>query len=139
MKFIRSYEMKISVTPEQEKLLSPLEKIKKYASEKGNLAFDIFHEEQLIGFVLLRNFKESCYFLWDYAIDRRFQNRHYGSKALRELIRLLKENYGLHTLTTTYIWGNEQAKHLYESIGFVETDIVDENDIHEVNMIYHIE
>lgn len=40
-------------------------------------------------------------------------------------------------MTTTYIWGNEHAKHVYEKVGFVETDVVDEDGIHEVNMIYY--
>ena len=37
-------------------------------------------------------------------------------------------------MTTTYIWGNEQAKHVYEKVGFVETSVVDEPNCHEVNM-----
>lgn len=44
----------------------------------------------------------------------------------------------MHTLTTTYTWGNEQAKHMYESVGFKETGVVNENGVHEVNMEYHI-
>ena len=49
----------------------------------------------------------------------------------------MQERYGLHSITTTYIWGNTVAAHLYESLGFVETDVVDEPDCHEVNMIFH--
>ena len=65
------------------------------------------------------------------------QRRGYGRKALGALIRLMQERYGLHSMTTTYIWGNTVAAHLYESLGFVETDVVDEPDCHEVNMIFH--
>ena len=39
-------------------------------------------------------------------------------------------------MTTTYLFGNLHAKHVYEKIGFIETDFVDEEGIHEVNMIY---
>ena len=39
-------------------------------------------------------------------------------------------------LTTTYKAGNERAKKLYKKIGFIETDVVEEEDCHEVNMIY---
>lgn len=46
------------------------------------------------------------------------------------------ENYLLQKMTTTYTWGNSHAKYLYEKVGFKETDIVDEPDCHEVNMIY---
>ena len=48
----------------------------------------------------------------------------------------MKDTYNMLEMTTTYIYGNEHAKHIYEKIGFVETDIVDEVDCHEVNMVY---
>ncbi|MGL5711938.1 MAG: hypothetical protein ACRCX2_02890 [Paraclostridium sp.] len=34
--------------------------------------------------------------------------------------------------------GNEHAKYMYEKIGFIETDIVNEDGVHEVNLkIYY--
>ena len=41
-------------------------------------------------------------------------------------------------MTTTYVFGNVYAKRMYESVGFVETDVVDEPDCHEVNMRYEV-
>lgn len=104
---------------------------------EDTVAFDIWDENQLVGFVLLRKFQEGEWFLWEYVIDCAMQRRGYGRKALGALIRLMQERYGLHSITTTYIWGNTVAAHLYESLGFVETDVVDEPDCHEVNMIFH--
>lgn len=49
-------------------------------------------------------------------------------------ITLAADQYRANRLTTTYLWGNDRAKHVYESIGFVETDVVDEPGVHEVNM-----
>ena len=49
----------------------------------------------------------------------------------------MKEKYGMEEITTTYIWGNEHAKHIYEKVGFTETDVVDEEGCHEVNMVYY--
>ncbi len=138
MQFIKSYEMKISVLKEQENQLSSKENIRQAILEDNNIAFDIAKEGKVIGFALLRKYEEGCYFLWDYAIDAEFQNRHYGTLALRELIQFMKTEYNMHTLTTTYIWGNHHAKHVYESVGFRETDVVDENGIHEVNMEYFV-
>ncbi len=43
-------------------------------------------------------------------------------------------HYPVREFTTTYVWGNEHAKRLYESVGFVETDVVEEADYKEVNM-----
>ena len=50
----------------------------------------------------------------------------------------MKDKYNAKELTTTYIYGNDHAKHIYEKVGFIETDIVDEPDCHEVNMIYYV-
>lgn len=52
---------------------------------------------------------------------------------------MLKEDYSLKKLTTTYIYGNEKAKKLYESLGFVEIEIIEEDGIHEVDMMLEIE
>ena len=76
--------------------------------------------------------------MWEYAIDIRFQNQHKGTRALIEFIDYLKVHHGAKEITTTYIYGNDRAKHVYEKVGFVETDVVDEPDCHEVNMAYHV-
>ena len=83
-------------------------------------------------------FEERKYFLWEYAIDIRFQNQHKGTRALIEFIDYLKTRHDAKEITTTYIYGNEHAKHIYEKVGFTETDVVDEPDCHEVNMVYHV-
>ena len=140
MTFIRSTEMKIELTPEQAKMLSTKEDIKKIIRENPDtvLAFDILEGDELIGFVLVHRFEEGGYFLWEYAIDVNHQNRQKGTTALREFIDYLKRNHDAREITTTYIFGNDQAKHVYEKVGFVETDVVDEPDCHEVNMAYHV-
>jgi hypothetical protein len=56
---------------------------------------------------------------------------------MQELISILRTEYSMHTMTTTYKLGNEPAKKLYEKVGFIQMDIVDEEDCQEVNMIYH--
>lgn len=104
---------------------------------EDTIAFDIWEEKQLVGFAMLRKFQEGEWFLWEYMIAGEQQGRGYGRKALRELIRLMKTQYGMHTMTTTYIWGHAVAARLYESLGFEQTDVVDEPDCHEVNMVLH--
>ena len=101
------------------------------------MAFDIYTDELLIGFAMVKKFDKGAYFLWNYAIDYKFQNKSYGAKALVAFIDYMKDTYHMSKMTTTYICGNEHAKHLYEKVGFVETDVVDEEDCHEVNMIYY--
>ena len=138
MEFIASKGSKVSVTEEQEAFVCSKETILKIIEENPEtvLAFDIVHEGAVIGFALLHRFQKDGWFLWDYAIDKEFQNRRLGTRALKELIALMRENHGAEVLTTTYIMGNEQARRLYERAGFVTTDVVDEDDCHEVNMIY---
>ena len=138
MEFIASGEPKISVTEEQEAFVCSKETILKILEQNPDtvLAFDIVHEGVTVGFALLHQFEKGSWFLWDYAIDRAYQNRGLGARALRELIAYMKENHGMLVMTTTYIMGNEPAKRLYERAGFVTTDVVDEDDCHEVNMIY---
>ncbi len=139
MEFTKTQKMRISVLKEQEKYLTPKRKIKKHLQNDNNIAFDIIHDEKIIGFVLIRKFDDGCFFLWDYAIDKNFQNQHLGTIALNELIEFMKKEYGMHTMTTTYTYGNSHAKALYEKQGFAETDVVNEKGVHEVNMIYKID
>ena len=98
------------------------------------MAFDIYENEDLIGFAMLKQFDKNKFFLWDYAIDFRYQNQGFGFKALKELIEFLKTEYDCKLITTTYKIGNEIACGLYKKVGFKERDVVDDGDIKEVNM-----
>ena len=140
MTFVKSDQMKVSVAPEQEQMLSTKETIREIIRKNPDsvLAYDIVDGDELIGFVLVHRFEEGKYFLWEYAIDLRWQNRHKGTRALTEFIDFMKTRHGAKEITTTYIYGNDRAKHVYERVGFVETDVVDEPDCHEVNMAYQI-
>ncbi|MCR5005915.1 MAG: GNAT family N-acetyltransferase [Clostridiales bacterium] len=140
MIFSESKEMKIRLRSDQTKMLSTKEAIKTIIKENPDtvMAFDIYEGDELIGFVLVRCFEEQKYFLWEYAIDMDHQNQHKGTKALKEFISYMKKDHGAKEFTTTYIYGNDHAKHVYETVGFVETDVVDEPDCHEVNMAYYV-
>ncbi|MCL2619678.1 MAG: hypothetical protein FWD97_01925 [Defluviitaleaceae bacterium] len=50
------------------------------------------------------------------------------------LIDALKLGYAAKIITTTYTHGNEVAKGLYQSLGFVQTDVICEDGVYEVNM-----
>ncbi len=139
MTFVNSAEMKIELAPEQAGMLSTKENIKIIIRDNPDtvMAFDIMDEGSLIGFVLVHRFEDRKYFLWEYAIDISFQNQHKGTRALVEFINYLKTHYDAREITTTYVYGNDHAKHVYEKVGFMETDVVDEPDCHEVNMVYY--
>ena len=136
MKLINTSTFEIELSDEQRKQLSSKEKIEVALKDKNIFSFNIYEQDNLIGFAMLRKYSDIGYFLWNYAIDIKYQNKGYGTKALLFLIDYFETKYNALELTTTYTFGNEIAKHVYEKIGFIETDIVDEDGIHEVNMIY---
>ena len=66
MRFIESKEMKINLTLAQSGMLSTKEDIKIIIKDNPDTvkAFDIYDNEELIGFVLVYEFEEKKYFLW---------------------------------------------------------------------------
>ena len=142
MRFEASKEMKITLLPEQEDQLCTKETIKEVFAkdDKGEcMAFDIYDGDDMVGFAMFCEYPEGSFFLWNYAIDARYQNQGIGTRALQELLAYMMSHYDVKEFTTTYLWGNEHAKRLYEKVGFIETDVVDEEDCHEVNMQYVVE
>lgn len=140
MEFYSSAEMKISLAPEQTEWLSSYDDIRTIIKDNPDtvMAFDIYDSGDLIGFFLVHRFGKRKFFIWEYAIDIDHQDQHKGFKALTEFIDHMKINHNAQEITTTYIYGNERAKHLYEKAGFVETDVVDTPECHEVNMVYYV-
>ena len=55
-------------------------------------------------------------------IDARYQSRGYGKAAVRAILDELKADGQSDKVTLCYIEGNETARKLYESFGFVEID-----------------
>lgn len=135
MEFILSKEIKIQLFKEQWQNLCSKEKTKTILENNKAIAFDILHDGIIIGFAMLRKNNDGTYFLWSYAIDKNFQGRGLGKLALIEILDFLKRKYNVSTVLTTYKLGNNIAKNLYEKIGFIQTDIIDEPDCKEVNMI----
>ena len=134
IRFVPSNEMKVDVHKSQEHQISRKEKIKQNTHRHDTISFDVYDDSKLIGFVMLREFEKGKFFLWNFAIDKNFQNKGLGTQVLRDLICFLKTNYQLEVLTTTYKTGNTTAKHLYEKVGFRETEKVIDEEINEVNM-----
>lgn len=134
MNFIRTKQLNIEIMEDQQQYLSSKEKIKRMLKEPDVIAFNIEDGNQLIGFAMFKVFDKNSFFLWDYLIDYKYQNKGLGTRALIELIELLKDKYRCKKVTTTYKYGNVVAQRLYEKLGFIETSVVNENDINEVNM-----
>ncbi len=90
--------------------------------------FAIYENKVPVGFVMLGYYKpKNQYTLWKLLIDKRYQNNGYGKEALQLAIRYLVETFEANEIFTGVALGNTIAKHLYKSIGFVETGVVEDN------------
>ena len=67
------------------------------------------------------------YTLWKILIDKNQQNKGYGREALKQGIMYLKDKFDAREIYTGVALGNEEAKHLYSSIGFKETGLIEDN------------
>ena len=138
MKIIRTTQFQIALSDADRKQLSSKTRIKQALTDPNILSYDIWDGDARIGFAMLRPFNENGFFLWNFAIDSAYQNQHYGPRALRGLFTMLKQEHHAKVITTTYTFGDDHAKYVYEKVGFRETDVVEENGIHEVNMVVEL-
>ena len=138
MEFRKTKALTIEIKKEQQENLSSKSKIEKMLKQDDVIGFDIYDNNTFLGFAMLKEWGKGKFFLWDYLIKYEMQNKGYGTKVLLELIDLLKVYYDCKVLTTTYKYGNIPAEKLYKKVGFVETDVVCDGDIQEVNMILNL-
>ena len=134
MNFIPTTKFQLTLSEADRKQLSAPERIERALTDPNILSYDIWDGDARVGFAMLCPFEENGFFLWNFAIDSAYQNRHYGQRALRECLNMLKQEHCARVVTTTYTFGNDHAKYVYEKVGFWETDVVEENGVHEVNM-----
>ena len=135
MHIIKSTEYhSLQLRSEQSPLISSPADIRSALESNDCIGYYAYEGKDLIGFALLRRFAEKQYFLWDFIIDCRFQGRGKGKAFLNLLLDVMAKDYSAEMITTTYVYGNEIAKKLYESFGFTQTDIYCQDGIHEVNM-----
>lgn len=86
-------------------------------------AFLIYVDETPVGMVLYHD-EESleAYIFSELFIDERFQGKGYGRAATKLVLDRMKKDGKYHKVILCYIEGNEAARKLYESFGFVVTD-----------------
>ena len=67
-------------------------------------------------------------------IDERFQHKGYGKAAMQLLLEQLKVEYGDQPVYLSVVPGNDMARKLYASLGFLE---LEEKDVHGENVMIH--
>lgn len=122
--------MSLSVAENQKLFVStPAESLAQaYVYKDTAFPFAIYEEEKVVGFIMLGYYEaRNQYTLWKFLIDKRFQSKGFGKEALKQGIVYLKERFHAKEIYTGVSVGNETAKHLYKSLGFVETGLVEDN------------
>ncbi len=98
----------------------------------------IADEKQLVGMALVKDMDEepACYDLQQFMIDQRFQNRGYGTEALRLILRRLQQE-GKYTCVEVCVkQADTAALRVYGKLGFVDTGYVDDCVPDCLNLVY---
>lgn len=122
--------LKLSVSEEQTAFVSTVAHslAQAWAYRETAFPFAIYADETPVGFVMLGYYESrKQYTLWKFLIDRRYQNRGYGRTALLLAIDWLAKTFDAQEVYTGVLLGNEVARHLYGSVGFVETGLIEDN------------
>lgn len=104
------------------------------------LPFGIYEDTTLVGFVMFGydsiygddpEIAKGNYCIWRFMIDKQFQNKGYGRKAMKVILDYLRTFPcgKAEVCWLSYEPENTAAKHLYESLGFRETGGVCDGEI----------
>ena len=98
-------------------------------------AFVIYDDETPVGMGLYYDLPDlECYDLSQIFIDERYQGKGYGKAATKAVLEAMKQDGKYSKVDLCYIEGNDAAKKLYESFGFVEIDRDEDEIIMEMNL-----
>ncbi len=84
--------------------------------------FAIHNGEEPVGFMMLdEDLEERCLILWRIMFPVEYQNRGYGSQAVRLLVQMAEASGKYDFMLLNCAPGNEIARHVYEKLGFRPT------------------
>lgn len=100
--------------------------------------FGISNDEDVIGIALVKDMDEepACYDLQQFMIDRRFQNKGYGTEALRMILSLLSKEGKYSQVEVCVDKNDAPALRMYKKVGFEDTGYIDESVPHCRNLMY---
>ena len=109
-----------------------------YVYKETAFPFAVYADNTLVGFIMLGYYQtRNQYTLWKFLIDKEYQNKGYGKEALKQGIQYLQNTFQAKEIYTGVSIGNEQAKHEYKSLGFVETGLV-EDGMEELRYLFEV-
>ncbi len=98
--------------------------------------FGIYNDDTMVGYVMVvYDYDIPEYDIWHMQMDRNCQNRGYGKQALQRILDYISSKpFGFsNKVTLTCHKDNRTAYHLYASMGFAPTGVMDEDE-HEMSM-----
>ncbi|MBO4864855.1 MAG: GNAT family N-acetyltransferase [Eubacterium sp.] len=122
--------LNLRVFDEQKKFVSTTAEslAEAYVYKDTAFPFAVYEDDEIVGFIMMGYYEAKEYYtLWKLLIDKNHQNKGYGRKALELGIQFLKEKYNVKAIYTGVSPGNDVAKRLYTSMGFVETGVFENN------------
>ena len=134
---------RLSVTDDQQKFLDrPIGILARgYVYRHCNARiFAIADDSQIVGVAFVRDFTDEPlnYELQQFMIDQRFQNKGYGTEALRQILEILQQEHRFSGVEVCVNREDTAAIHVYEKVGFVDSGYVDEDLPDCLNLIYHL-
>ncbi|MBR5947794.1 MAG: GNAT family N-acetyltransferase [Clostridia bacterium] len=131
-----NWRLRLKVSPEQERFVaaSAVLLARAYAyREQNSRAFVICDDELPVGMALFYDwFDEDGRGAYDFSqlfIDERYQHRGLGLEAARKILDLMREDGRFDRVVLCYIEGNDEARRLYEKLGFTHTGEADGDEI----------
>lgn len=101
-----------------------------YLFRNGNeQVLGIYKGKIIIGLVLVRDQNEEpvCYDLQQFLIGERFQNKGFGTKALKQVLDILRDQHKYDCVEVCVDKSDTAAIHVYRKIGFMDAGYVSED------------
>ncbi|OTN76066.1 hypothetical protein A5886_001143 [Enterococcus sp. 8G7_MSG3316] len=95
--------------------------------EEQRQAFAIYHEKDMVGFILFSyyaaddDYPKDSWWIERYMIDHKYQQQGYGRQGLAVAFKWFNEHVQAQELRISTVAGNEIAETLYEKMGFEKT------------------
>lgn len=103
--------------------------------EQRSRAFVIYDDETPVGMGMYHDCPDlDAYDLSQIFIDERHQGQGYGKATTKLVLDEMKKDGKFKKVVLCYIEGNDAAKKLYESFGFIEIDRDEDEIIMEMNL-----
>ena len=101
----------------------------------GSRAFLVYEDEIPVGMGLYYDCdSDATYIFSELFIDEKFQGNGFGKASTKLILDCMKEDGKYNKVVLCYMEGNNAAKKLYESFGFVETDRDEDEIIMELKL-----